>query len=79
MIEILKYKMREVGLLEDDMLRVEFDISYLKKKKKMVIIYGIKSIVNMCLVIIYGIQISKRFVWVVGLGNGIGSGYGVLI
>ena len=36
MTETLKHKMREAGLPEDDTLRVEFDISYSKKKKKMV-------------------------------------------
>lgn len=34
MTETLKHKMREAGLPEDDTLRVEFDISYSKKKKK---------------------------------------------
>lgn len=71
--------MREAGLPEDDTLRVEFDISYSKKKKKMVTIHGIKSIANMCPVITHGTQTSKRFAWVVGLGNGTGSGYGALI
>ena len=79
MTETLKHKMREAGLPEDDTLRVEFDISYSKKKKKMVTIHGIKSIANMCPVIIHGTQTSKRFAWVVGLGNGTGSGYGALI
>lgn len=73
MTETLKHKMREAGLPEDDTLRVEFDISYSKKKKKMVTIHGIKSIANMCPVIIHGTQTSKRFAWVVGLGNGTGS------
>lgn len=79
MTETLKHKMREAGLPEDDTLRVEFDISYSKKKKKMVTIHGIKSIANMCPVIIHGTQTSKGFAWIVGLGNGTGSGYGALI
>ena len=79
MTETLKHKMREAGLPEDDTLRVEFDISYSKKKKKMVTIHGIKSIANMCPVIIHGTQTSKRLACVVGLGYGTGSGYGALI
>lgn len=79
MTETLKHKMREAGLPEDDTLKVEFDISYSKKKKKMVTIHGIKSLTNMCPVIIHGTQTSKRFAWIVGLGNGTGSGYGALI
>lgn len=77
--ETLKHKMQEAGLPEDEMLRVEFDLSYSQKQVKMVTMHGVKSKASMCPVIIYGSPLSKLFAWTVGLGNSTGSSFGSLL
>ena len=77
--ETLKHKMREAGLPDDDTLKVEFDLSYMNKKKKLVTIHGIKNKASMCPVIIHGRPESKLFAWTVGLGNGTGISLGALL
>lgn len=79
MTETLKHKMQEAGLPEDETLKVEFDLSYPGKQKKMVTIHGINSKASMCPVIIYGKPESKRFAWIVGIGNSTGSSFGSLL
>ena len=79
MTETLKHKMREAGLPDDDTLKVEFDLSYMNKKKKLVTIHGIKNKASMCPVIIHGRPESKLFAWTVGLGNSTGSSFGSLL
>ena len=74
MTETLKHKMREAGLPD-----VEFDLSYMNKKKKLVTIHGIKNKASMCPVIIHGRPESKLFAWTVGLGNGTGISLGALL
>ena len=77
--ETLKHKMWEAGLPDDDTLKVEFDLSYMNKKKKLVTIHGIKNKASMCPVIIHGRPESKLFAWTVGLGNGTGISLGAVI
>ena len=79
MTETLKHKMREAGLPDDDTLKVEFDLSYMNKKMKLVTIHGIKNKASMCPVIIHGRPESKLFAWTVGLGNGTGISLGALL
>lgn len=78
MTETLKHKMEKAGLPIDDTLKVEFDLNYSGKRKKMVTIHGIKSLTSMCPVIIYGKPESKAFAWTVGIGNSTGSSFGAL-
>lgn len=73
--ETLKNKMQKVGL-QDDSLHIEFDLSYAKKKKKLVWYDGISNKANMCPVIIQGSSETKQFAWNVGLGNSTGIGFG---
>lgn len=78
MTETLKHKMEVAGLPPDDTLKVEFDLSYEGKRKKMITIHGIKSIASMCPVIIHGKPESKAFAWIVGVGNSTGASFGAL-
>lgn len=77
--ETLKHKMEVAGLPADDTLKVEFDLSYQGKRKKMVTIHGVKSLASMCPVIIHGKPESKAFAWMVGIGNSTGSSFGALL
>lgn len=74
--ETLKTKMQKAGLSDDDTLQIEFDLSYEKKKKKLVWYDGISNKANMCPVIIHGSNETKQFAWTVGLGNCTGIGFG---
>lgn len=79
MTETLKHKMQEAGLPEDEKLKVEFDLTYPRKRVKMVTIHGIKSKASMCPVVIHGSSESKLFAWTVGIGNSTGSSFGSLL
>ena len=74
--QTLKTKMQKAGLSDDDTLHIEFDLSYAKKKKKLVWYDGISNKANMCPVIIQGSNETKQFAWNVGLGNCTGIGFG---
>ena len=74
--DTLRTKMQRAGLPDDDTLRIAFDLSYAKKKKKLVWYDGISSKANMCPVIIKGNNVTKQFAWNVGLGNCTGIGFG---
>lgn len=76
MEETLRTKMKIAGLPEDDTLHMEFDLSYAKKKKKLVWYGDISNKANMCPVIIRGTNLTKQFAWNVGLGNCTGIGFG---
>lgn len=76
MEETLRTKMKIAGLPEDDTLHIEFDLSYAKKKKKLVWYGDISNKANMCPVIIQGTNLTKQFAWNVGLGNCTGIGFG---
>ena len=79
MTETLKHKMREAGLSEDETLKVEFDLTYVGKRKKLATIHGIENKASMCPVIVYGCPESKLFAWTVGIGNGTGISFGALL
>ena len=74
--ETLQTKMKKAGIPDDDALQIEFDLSYEKKKKKLVWYDGISSKANICPVIIHGTNETKQFAWNVGLGNCTGIGFG---
>ena len=58
---------------------IEFDISYEKRKTKLINYKGIQKIANYCPIIIKGDSAAKEFAWNVGLGNSTGIGFGSLI
>lgn len=74
--ETLRTKMKIAGLPDDSTLHIEFDLSYAKKKTKLVWYGDISNRANMCPVIIQGTNLSKQFAWNVGLGNCTGIGFG---
>ena len=74
--ETLRTKMHKAGLPDDDTLQIEFDLSFEKKKKKLVWYDGISSKASFCPVIIQGTNLTKQFAWNVGLGNCTGIGFG---
>jgi len=76
MKETLLHKMEIAGLPADETLQIRFDMTYPKKKIKLVDYRGIKNKVNQCPVIIQGKPETKVFAWNVGLGNSTGIGFG---
>lgn len=76
LMETLRTKMRKAGLPDDDTLQIEFDLSYEKKKKKLVWYDDISSKANMCPITIKGNNITKQFAWNVGIGSCTGIGFG---
>lgn len=75
--ETLLSKMKEVGL-EDETLDIRFDISYSKKKMKLVHYRGIGNKANICPIIIKAKPETKLFAWNVGIGNCTGIGFGAI-
>lgn len=76
MEETLRTKMRIAGIPEDDTLHIEFDLSYSKRKKKLIWYNNISNKANLCPVIIQGSNETKQFAWNVGIGNCTGIGFG---
>lgn len=76
--ETVLSKMQDAGLEPDATLRIEFDLSYPKKKTKLVTLHGIKNKANICPVKVWGKPETLRFIWNVGLGNSTGSSFGAL-
>ena len=76
LVETLRTKMHKAGLPDDNTLQIEFDLSYEKKKKKLVWYDGISSKANMCPLIIKGNNTTKQFAWNVGIGSCTGIGFG---
>lgn len=74
--DTLRTKMRLAGIPDDDTLSIVFDLSYTKKKTKLVWYDNISNKANMCPVIIKGSNLTKQFAWNVGLGNSTGVGFG---
>lgn len=74
--ETLRTKMRIAGIPDDDSLSIAFDLSYPKKKTKLVWYDKIGNRANMCPVIVKGNNLTKQFAWNVGLGNSTGVGFG---
>lgn len=76
MEETLRTKMRIAGVPDDDSLHIEFDLSYSKKKKKLIWYNNISNKASMCPVIIQGSNETKQFAWNVGIGSCTGTGFG---
>jgi CRISPR-associated endoribonuclease Cas6 len=76
MKETLLHKMQEAGLEKDDSLSIEFDLTYAKRKTKLITIHGIKNKCSMCPVFIKGKPETISFALSVGIGNLTGSGFG---
>ncbi len=76
--ETLMSKMREAGLEEDDTLDIKFDLSYARKKLKLVHYHGIGNKASLCPVIIKAKTETKLFAWNVGIGNCTGIGFGAI-
>lgn len=74
--ETLRTKMNLAGIPDDDTLSIAFNLSYAKKKTKLVWYDNISNKANMCPVIIKGSNLTKQFAWNVGLGNSTGVGFG---
>lgn len=77
MKETLETKMRMAGL-EDDTLEVKFDLSYGKKRLKLINYHNVGNKVNVCPVMIKGKPETKLFAWNVGIGNCTGIGFGAI-
>ena len=76
MEETLRHKMELAGLPDDPSLRISFDLSYSKKKVKLVRIHHIENKCSMCPLIIHGSPRTKAFAWTAGIGNLTGSSLG---
>lgn len=76
MEDTLRHKMELAGLPDDPSLKISFDLSYPKKKCKLVKIHHIENKCNMCPVIIHGKPETKAFAWATGIGNLTGSSLG---
>ena len=76
--ETLLSKMKEAGLEEDETLDICFDLSYSKKKLKLVRYHGIGNKASLCPVVIKGKPETKQFIWNVGVGNCTGIGFGAI-
>lgn len=76
--ETLKAKMKEAGLPEDNTLDIQFDLSYEKKKFKLISYRGIGNKANLCPVVIKAKTETKLFAWHVGIGNCTGIGFGAI-
>lgn len=76
--DTLLSKMKEAGLEEDETLDICFDLSYSKKKLKLVRYHGIGNKASLCPVVIKGKPETKQFIWNVGVGNCTGIGFGAI-
>ena len=75
--ETLVSKMKEAGL-EDDSLDIKFDLSFNKKKLKLIHYHGIGNKASLCPIIIKAKPETKLFAWNVGIGNCTGIGFGAI-
>jgi len=73
--ETLRSKMKIAGI-EDETLKISFDLSYQNATTKLVRYRGIDNRANICPVRIYAQPKTKVFAWLVGLGNSTGIGFG---
>lgn len=76
--ETLISKMRKAGLEEDETLDISFDLTYPKKKLKLIHYHNIGNKASLCPVIIKGKEATKRFAYDVGIGNSTGIGFGAI-
>ena len=78
MTQTLRYKMEVAGIPMDPSLNISFDLSFPKKKTKLMNYKGIGNRANLCPVIIDGKPETKAFAWNVGIGNSTGIGFGAI-
>lgn len=78
MAETLNAKMLKAGLEADNTLDIRFDLTYAKKKQKLVRYHNIGNKANICPVIIKGKPETKLFAWNVGIGSCTGIGFGAI-
>jgi len=78
MKDTLLHKMMEVGLEEDKSFNIKFDLTYAKKKQKLVTYRGVGNMANFCPIIMEGKPETKAFAWNVGIGNSTGVGFGAI-
>jgi len=71
-------KMKAANLEHDELLHIEFDKHFSKAQKKRINYKGISNPVSICPVIINGKNLTKQFIWNVGLGNSTGIGFGAI-
>lgn len=76
MVETLRNKMIKAGLEPDDSLEIKFDLTFEKKRQKLMWYKNISNLANVCPVIIKGKESTKQFAWNVGVGNCTGIGFG---
>lgn len=80
--ETIIHKMREANLIPDPTLKIFFDKEYYLRKTKLIHykhreqVFKIRA--NWCPVIIKGANLTKQFIWNVGLGNSTGIGFGAI-
>lgn len=75
--ETLKSKMKVIGL-EDDSVKISFQVDYQKASTKLIKYKGIENRASWCPVIIKGRAETKLFAWNVGVGNSTGIGFGAI-
>jgi len=78
MKQTLLHKMRVAGLVPDETLNIQFDLSYLYKKQKLMTYNGVKNKANLCPIRIIGKPETKAFAWDSGIGNCTGIGFGAI-
>lgn len=76
MTETLRNKMIKAGLEPDDSLEIKFDLTFEKKRQKLMWYRNISNMANVCPIIIKGKESTKQFAWNVGVGNCTGIGFG---
>jgi len=76
LIETIRTKMESANLDLDKSLQIEFDNDYNNPQKKRINYKGISNPCSICPVIIKGDNLTKQFIWNVGLGNSTGIGFG---
>ncbi|MCS6905221.1 MAG: CRISPR-associated endoribonuclease Cas6 [Bacteroidia bacterium] len=75
----IHHKMDIAGLSHlKEKTRAWFDKTYPNPKTKLIEIKGIKNRCNVCPVIVEGPTEALEFVWMTGLGNGTGTGFGAV-
>jgi CRISPR-associated endoribonuclease Cas6 len=78
MKQTLIHKMKEANVPVDSTLDIRFDLSYSKKKLKLISYKGVKNKASICPIIIEGKPETKEFAWNVGIGNSTGIGFGAI-
>lgn|SRR5574344_2190383 len=74
--DTIRHKMKIANIPEDITLKISIDKSSLDCKTKLVKIHNIENKCFYSPIHIEGQEITKRFIWNVGLGNSTGSGFG---